>query len=86
MDTNFLVNEIILGNNTLSEEGREEIIYELIDIHSRMPQPVDGVGIITFVNLSDKDLVLTLVTAYEIDAIQYFFNVNKKPYHQTFKR
>lgn len=72
MEINKLFEQIILGNNTLSEEGREQIVYELIDVYSRMPQPVEGVGVMTFINLSDKQLVLTLISAYEADAIRHF--------------
>ena len=79
MDIDLIFDEIILGENTLSEDGREEIIYELIDIHSRMPQPVEGVGIMTFVNLSDKDLVLTLVSAYQADAVRHFLKRGINP-------
>ena len=79
MNIDLLVNEIILGNNTLSDEGREEIVYELIDIYSRMPQPVKGVGVMTFINLSDKDLILTLISAYEADAIRFFLLCGREP-------
>ena len=72
MDINLIFDQIILGNNTLSKEGREEIIYELIDIYSKMPQPVKGVGVVTFTNLPDKELVLVLISAYEAFAIKYF--------------
>lgn len=84
MNINLIFDEIILKNNTLSEGGREEIVYELIDIYSKMPQPVEGVGVMTFINLSDKNLVLTLISAYEAFAIKYFLfcgkNVNKIEY------
>lgn len=79
MNIDLIIDEIILGDNTLSEEGKEEIIYELIDIHSRMPQPVEGVGIMTFVNLPDKDLVLTLVSAYQADAVRHFLKCGINP-------
>ena len=79
MDINKLFDEIILGNNTLSEEGREQIIYELIDIYSKMPQPIEGVGIMTFINLPDKELVLTIISAYEAHAIKYFLFCGKDP-------
>ena len=72
MDINLIVDEIIISDNTLSEEGREEIVIELIFIYSKMPQPVSGVGVMTFINLSDKELVLILVSAYEAFAIKHF--------------
>jgi len=72
MDIDLIFKEIILRDNTLSDTGREDIIYELIDIYSRMPQPVKGVGVMTFAKLHDKELVLTLISAYEADAIRYF--------------
>lgn len=79
MDLDLIFNEIILGNNTLSEEGREEIVVELIDIYSKMPQPVEGVGVMTFINLSDKDLVLTMISAYKAFAIKHFVKCGKDP-------
>ncbi len=79
MEINNLFEQIILGDNTLSEEGREQIVYELIDIYSKMPQPVSGVGILTFINLPDKELVLTLISAYEAHAIKYFLFCGKDP-------
>ena len=79
MDINLIFDEIILGNNTLSEEGREEIVVELIDIYSQMPQPVEGVGVMTFINLSDKELVLVLISAYDTYAIKYFLECGRKP-------
>lgn len=79
MNIDLIFDKIILGNDTLSDEGREQIIFELIDIYSRMPQPVKGVGVMTFANLSDKDLVLTLISAYEADAIRYFLFCGKDP-------
>lgn len=72
MDIDLLFNKIILEKITLSERGREDIIYELIDVYSRMPQPVKGVGVMTFAKLNDKELVLTLISAYEADAVRYF--------------
>ena len=72
MDLDLIVDEIIISNNTLSEEGREEIIYELVNIYSQMPQPVKGVGVMTFSNLPDKELVLVMVSAYEAFAIKHF--------------
>jgi hypothetical protein len=72
VNIDLIFDEIILNNNTLSETGREEIVYELIDIYSRMPQPVKGVGVMTFAKLTDKELVLTLISAYEADAIRHF--------------
>lgn len=79
MNINRIVDEIIIGTNTLSEQGREEIIYELIDVYSRMPKPVEGVGVMTFANLPDKELVLTLISAYEADAVRYFLFHGKEP-------
>jgi hypothetical protein len=79
MDINLIFDEIIIGNNTLSEEGREEIVVELIDIYSKMPQPVKGVGVVTFINLSDKDLVLTMISAYEAFAIKHFLFCGVEP-------
>ena len=79
MDVDLIFDEIILGNNTLSEEGREEIVYELIDIYSQMPQPVEGVGVMTFINLTDKALVLTLISAYQSSAIKFFIECGKEP-------
>ena len=79
MEINNLFEQIILGDNTLSEQGREQIVYELIDIYSQMPQPVEGVGVMTFINLSDKDLVITLVSAYEAHAIKYFIECGVDP-------
>ena len=79
MDIDLLVDQIILGNNTLSNEGREKIVYELIDVYSRMPQPVKGVGVMTFINLTDKELVLTLISAYEADAIRFFLLCGREP-------
>ncbi len=79
MDINNLFEQIILRNNTLSEQGREKIIFNLIDIYSRMPQPVKGVGVMTFAHLPDKELVLTLISAYEADAIRYFLTCGKDP-------
>ena len=79
MDIDLIFDEIILNNNTLSDEGREEVIYELIDIYSRMPQPVKGVGVMTFINLTDKELVLTLISAYEADAIRHFLKCGVEP-------
>lgn len=79
MDSNLLFDEIIIGNNTLSEEGRDNIVYELIDVYSKMPQPVKGVGINTFINLSDKALVLILISAYEAFAIKHFLFCSVDP-------
>jgi len=79
LDIDLLVDQIILGNNTLSNEGREKIVYELIDVYSRMPQPVKGVGVMTFINLTDKELVLTLISAYEADAIRFFLLCGREP-------
>jgi hypothetical protein len=79
MNIDLIVNEIILRNNTLSDEERDEIIYELIDIYSRMPNPVKDVGVITFINLSDKELILTLISAYEADAIRHFLLCGREP-------
>ena len=79
MDINLIFDQIILGNNTLSEEGREEIIYELIDIYSKMPQPIKGVGVVTFTNLLDKELILVLISAYEAFAIKHFLLCGKNP-------
>lgn len=72
MDIDLIVNKVILKNNNLSEEEREKIIYELINIYHQMPNPDENIGINTFIDLSDKKLVLTLVSAYEINAINYF--------------
>ena len=79
MDVDLIFKEIIFKNNTLSEEGRDQIIYELIDIYSRMPQQVKGVGVMTFAGLHDKELVLTLISAYEADAIRYFLKCGVEP-------
>jgi hypothetical protein len=79
VNIDLIFDEIILGNNTLSKEGREEIIYELIDVYSRMPQPVKGVGVMTFARLNDKELVLTLISAYEADAIRHFLKSGVNP-------
>ena len=68
-----------MKDNTLSKKGREDIVYELIDVYSRMPQPVEGVGVMTFINLPDKELVLMLVSAYEADAIRYFLKCGVDP-------
>ena len=79
MDVDLIFDEVILGNNTLSEQGREEIVYDLIDIYSQMPQPVDGVGVMTFINLPDKQLVLTMISAYEAFAIKHFLLCGIEP-------
>lgn len=79
MNIDKLFEQIIMGDNTLSEVGREQIVYELIDIYSKMPQPVSDVGVMTFTNLPDKELVLTLMSAYEAFAIKHFLICGKDP-------
>lgn len=79
MDSDLLFDNIIIDNNTLSKEDREEIVYDLINIYQKMPHPVKDVGVNTFINLSDKALVLTLISAYEVFAIKHFLFCGIEP-------
>ena len=79
MNINLITDGIIFGDKTLSEEGREEIVFEIMNIYDRIDNPKSNLTLMHLVPMNDKALVHSLISAYEFFAVKHFIECGRNP-------
>lgn len=79
MDTNKYIDEILIKNNTLTDEGREIVIEEIIALQDSLKHVKEKKSIFELTRYTDKGLVLTLMAGHEFFAIKHFLECGRNP-------
>lgn len=78
MDVDKYIDEILIKNNTLTEEGREGVIEDIMALkklikHTKETKPTK------LHKYTDKGLVMVLIAGHEFFAIKHFMECSRNP-------
>lgn len=79
MEFRKIIDEIILKDRPLSEEGRELVIMEIMEHQKYLRKETARVTIIQLTRLDNKTLAIMLDDAFRLFAFRFFAECGKKP-------